>query len=239
MPASLIDGYVMHRIPYRETSYLVDVFSADTGVFRGVAKGVRGSKTDRKSLLQPFQRLTFSVTGRHELKSIGRVEPNASRVNLVHKGLFCALYVNEIIARVVPAGLPCEAVFSIYEATLAELASCDVSDDMREFERVLRSFEIALLLDLGYLPDLQLCTDGLTEIEPDNTYALAPQSGFTPTYKDERGSNIFRGIDIQAIESATWDNDSLRAAKRFTRIALAPLVGEKPLKSRALFGEVK
>ena len=49
-------------------------------------------------------------------------------------------------------------------------------------------------------------------------------------------NNTFTGHHLKALASREFpDVDTLRAAKRFTRIALKPYLGGKPLKSRELF----
>jgi DNA repair protein RecO (recombination protein O) len=50
------------------------------------------------------------------------------------------------------------------------------------------------------------------------------------------GNNTFTGRQLRALEERSFpDIDTLRAAKRFTRIALKPYLGGKPLKSQELF----
>jgi DNA repair protein RecO (recombination protein O) len=44
-----------------------------------------------------------------------------------------------------------------------------------------------------------------------------------------------RGQDILAIDNDEWHVDSLKAAKKISRIAMRPIVGDKPIKSRELF----
>ena len=82
--------------------------------------------------------------------------------------------------------------------------------------------------------------------------ALAGASGspepvddtMTYRYREEKGfiaslvidNNTFTGHHLKALASREFpDVDTLRAAKRFTRIALKPYLGGKPLKSRELF----
>ncbi|MGL5700148.1 MAG: DNA repair protein RecO, partial [Kluyvera sp.] len=49
-------------------------------------------------------------------------------------------------------------------------------------------------------------------------------------------NNTFTGHQLKALASREFpDADTLRAAKRFTRMALKPYLGGKPLKSRELF----
>ena len=99
-----LEGYVLHRRPYRETSYIVDFFSLQAGRVSAVAKGVRNSKTDRKSLLQPFRPLRFQLSGKSELKNLRQIEAGGAVIMLAGTSLFCGMYLNEVINKVMPAG---------------------------------------------------------------------------------------------------------------------------------------
>ena len=65
-----LTAFVLHRRPYRETSYIVDFFTLQEGKISAVAKGVKNSKSDRKSLLQPFQPLNVQLAGKSDLKNL-------------------------------------------------------------------------------------------------------------------------------------------------------------------------
>ncbi|MDM7861817.1 DNA repair protein RecO [Alteromonas sp. ASW11-36] len=237
MNKQVTEGFVLHRIPYRESSLLVDVFCAVNGMIRGVAKGVRGTKSDRKSLLQPFQCLEITLSGRNELKNIGRVESTSVRYQLANQPLFCAMYLNELLCRALPNDLPCEGIYALYQETLEALAELPQVPPRSDIEALLRNFELELLLDLGFLPDLAYCADNTTAIGADGYYALQAEAGFTPL--DSNQPDGFHGKDILAIAARDWHQSSLLTAKRFMRTALVPLIGTKPLRSRELFGGVK
>ena len=74
MAAEQLNGFLLHRRAYRETSFLVNLFTVENGKVSAIVKGVRGSKSDKKSLLQPFQPLLIGVSGRYELKNLQQVE---------------------------------------------------------------------------------------------------------------------------------------------------------------------
>ncbi len=63
-------AYVIHRRPFRETSLLVDFFCLDHGRIAAVAKGARQGKSRMQALLQPFQPLRISFSGRGEVKTL-------------------------------------------------------------------------------------------------------------------------------------------------------------------------
>ena len=73
---------------------------------------------------------------------------------------------------------------------------------------------------------------------------LSCQITMTYRYREEKGfiasvvvdNSTFTGRQLRALYEREFpDADTLRAAKRFTRIALKPYLGGKPLKSRELF----
>ncbi|MBT0585219.1 DNA repair protein RecO [Alteromonas oceanisediminis] len=246
MPSQQCLGYVLHRTPYRETSYIVDLFTRERGKLRGIAKGVRGSKGDRKSLLQSFQALDMTISGRNELKNIGKLEAGASRITLVDKPLYCAMYVNELLNRVLPEEMDFEHVFAEYQRCLGKLGAYSVSgaSEVMALEVILREFECQLLVQLGYAPDFDLSADFQRSILAESDYQFVHDLGFVELSGVEirpKGTNStqFSGSDILAIGQQQWTSQSLSACKRLMRVALKPLLGEKPLKSRELFKAVR
>ena len=148
-----LNAYVLHRRPYRETSYIVDFFTLEEGRVSAVAKGVKNSKSDKKSLLQPFQHLRLQLSGKSELKNLRHVESVSPSINLVGTALFCAMYVNELTNRVMPARLASDGVHNAYENALLSLR------DESDIEVTLRQFEFALLDEMGLLPDFTTDVD--------------------------------------------------------------------------------
>ena len=66
------------------------------------------------------------------------------------------------------------------------------------------------------------------------TYRYREEKGFIASVVIDNAT--FTGRHLKALESREFpDADTLRAAKRFTRMALKPYLGGKPLKSRELF----
>ena len=78
-PGPRIEGepaYVLHARAFRETSQLLEVFSAGHGRMGLLARGAKGGKGGgRAALLQPFTPLIVSWQGRGELPQLVDVEP--------------------------------------------------------------------------------------------------------------------------------------------------------------------
>ena len=101
-------------------------------------------------------------------------------------------------------------------------------------EPVLRRFELALLSHLGYGVDFLHCAGSGEPVDDTMTYRYREEKGFIASVVID--NNTFTGRHLRALAEREFpDIDTLRAAKRFTRIALKPYLGGKPLKSRELF----
>lgn len=223
-----LTAFVLHRRPYRETSYIVDFFTLEEGRVSAVAKGVKNSKSDKKSLLQPFQALRLQLAGKSELKNLRHVENTAASLIFPGKALFCAMYVNELVNRIMPSGLSSDGLFHAYTTALTALSS---SSDL---ELTLREFEFSLLEEMGLLPDFTFDLQNDEPIVETTTYYLHPELGFYAT-PDGRQARGFPGAALLGLARGEFDDVGKKVAKVLCRDLLKPLIGDKPLKSRELF----
>ncbi|MBU3004499.1 DNA repair protein RecO [Paraglaciecola arctica] len=224
-----LTGFLLHRRAYRETSYLTDLFTLELGKVSAVAKGVRGNKGDKKSLLQSFQPLLLSLSGKHELRNLNQFESAGSMLKLVGYQLFSAMYLNELLNRLLPKEVPHPELFHSYQQSLQWLANDG------EIEPCLRQFELLLLGDMGYGFDLTQDYENGQLVEAGIDYCLVLENGIKRAEYSAQGSNRFDGEALLQVSNNVWTPNSLQCAKRITRMALSPLLGHKPLKSRELF----
>ena len=224
-----ISGFLLHRRPYRETSYLADLFTLEAGKVSAVVKGVRGSKSDKKSLLQAFQPLLLSIKGKHQLKNLNQLESNGAMLPLAGKTMFSAMYINELLNRLLISDIPHQELFSLYQQSLELLAKGG------DIEPILRQFELGLLQELGYGLDLQHDYESGAELEPTAFYCFILEHGLQRCPIPLNSPNYFSGIALLKVSRLDWDKSSLQCAKYLTRLTLSPLLGDKPLKSRELF----
>ena len=224
-------GFVLHRRAYSETSLLVDVFTEDAGRLSLLAKGARARRSAWKSVLQPFTPLLLRWSGKGGLKILTKAEPAAITLPLQQTALYSGFYVNELICRVLEQETAQPQLFQDYLRCLTELAGTPLA-----VEPVLRRFEFQLLQSLGYGVDFLHCAGSGQPIDENMTYRYREEQGFMASLiKDNL---TFYGRDLLAFEQRRFDDSTvLQAAKRFTRLALKPYLGSKPLKSRALFSQ--
>lgn len=220
-------AYVLHSRPYKESSALVDFFTAQ-GRIRAVLRAARGKVG---SIARPFAPLELELRGRGELKTVGRLESAGIPLLLTGEALFSGLYLNELLIRLLPAEDPHPVMLEHYGLTLQALAAG------RALEPLLRAFEWRLLDELGYGFALDIDIAG-RPITAEGLYRLQPDAGLEPVGQLQPG--LFQGADLLAMAEADWSSPAaLAAAKRLMRQALAPHLGGRPLVSRELFMTLK
>ncbi|WP_428773029.1 DNA repair protein RecO [Vibrio sp.] len=221
-------GFVLHRRPYSETSLILDVFSEEYGRITLMAKGARSKRSNLKGALQPFTPLLLKWSGQGQMKTLRQAEAISLGLPLAGITLYSAMYVNELLCRVLASEVAMPALFHDYLHALTELAQCDNP------EPALRRFELALLSALGYGVDFLHCAGSGEAVEASMTYRYREQKGFIASVRND--NLTFTGEQLIAISERRFvTKEQLQAAKRFTRTALKPYLGGKPLKSRELF----
>src|SRR5690554_7107131 len=116
-------AYILHRRPYRETSWLLDVVTPDYGKVSLVAKGARRGKAPDASLYQPFQPVLISWLGKSDLKTLSglearRLAPEAQELQqrgLSGQWLFAGFYLNELLEFLLVEQESSPYLFALYE----------------------------------------------------------------------------------------------------------------------------
>ncbi|WP_416886244.1 DNA repair protein RecO [Marinospirillum sp.] len=223
-------AWLLHQRPYRETSALAWFLTLDQGRLDLVVRGVRSRQSRYRALLQPFTPLNVSWRGRGQLKNLQLLESSGSPLWFHGEPLVCALYANELLSRLLPAELPCPAVFREYSLLLYLLK------DAEQREPALRRLELALLAFLDQeLPQTDLYGQPLVA---EAHYAWAHDRGWQPVHAESASLSqlVLDGASLLAMLGDDWRALATRhAAKKWTRWRLQPLLGSRPLQSRALF----
>jgi len=217
-------AFLMHRRMYQGSSLLLDFFTKDFGKIRLIARGARNSKTS----LQMFQCLSISFKGKGELKSLSQWEIADQPRRLLGDDLILAIYINELILRLLPEGDEHIEIFESYWTFISNLNTLASN----EKEYALRKFENQLLDDLGYGIDFNFDIDG-SAIDKDLKYNFIEHQGFT-----SNNDGLFNGktlLRLSNSDEAITDANELSILKKMNRKRLKSLLGDKPLKSKELF----
>ncbi|WP_434524227.1 DNA repair protein RecO [Photorhabdus asymbiotica] len=222
-------AFILHGRPYSETSLLLDLFTENEGRISMLAKGARSRRSNLKGCLQPFTPLLIRWGGRGIIKTLRDADPISLTLPLTGSVLYSGLYVNELLSRVLEQGTAYPALFFDYLQCLQVLAASEYTP-----EHALRRFELALLANLGYGVDYLHCAGSGEPVTDTMTYRYREEKGFIASLVVDHYS--FTGHELKSLATREFpDSVTLKAAKRFTRIALKPYLGGKPLKSRELF----
>ncbi|WP_110664992.1 DNA repair protein RecO [Salinicola halophilus] len=226
-------AYLLHKRPYRETSALVDVITLEHGHIRAVAQGVQRAGSKSRSKLQPFAPLHLTWVGESDLKRLRMMETTQSAVLLAGEGLLCGLYANELLTRALPVGLPVSDVFAIYAWAVERLT--------RPAERggALRRLEVTLLEALDADPVFVDVDD--QPLDPAARYTYWPtERRFKRLEAHDTSRPGWDGRSLKLLGRGDWDAPGLAGlSKALTRAALAPLIGQQPLRSRELMQRLR
>jgi DNA repair protein RecO (recombination protein O) len=243
-----VEAYVLHTLPFRETSLLVDAFTAEHGRVSLAARGARRPASALRGVLLPFQRVSLSWFGKGEVKTLHGAEWLSITPGLGGRALICGFYLNELLTRLLPREDPHPALYAAYEAALAALPGA------ARVDAVLRTFELALLADLGYGLDLAHEAGGGAPVVTEGVYRYLPEHGLVRVpdgagrrdmarrgeRSDEAGMSAtagttVSGVTLLAMEAGDYDDAmTRREALRLLRAALGHYLGDRPLLSREM-----
>ena len=212
---------------------MLEVLTAEYGrlslVARGARRKARGCSSG-SALLQPFIPLLLSFSGRAELKSLTAKEAAGKLHELRGERLFSAMYVNELLVRLLHRHDPHPQLFAAYTEALQALSRED------EVDTTLRHFEFKLLDELGYSFDLALDADSGERVQAHLWYHYIPDLGLVAKADATDPSRpAYSGADLIAMAGGQFGGSVRVTAKRLLRQALAGHLGDAPLRSRELF----
>ncbi|MDB5988389.1 MAG: recO [Nevskia sp.] len=228
-------AYLLSQRPYRETSQLVEAFTANHGRIGLVARGVRGPKAKQRGVLRPFAPLLLSWTSVGDLGTLTGAERAGMALPLSGERIFFGWYLNELLLRLLQRHVPHEELYAVYQTALAQLPASD-----QGAEAALRIFEKRLLGELGYAPPLAATFEAGRRYRFDGEH-----EAFAIAADDDM--RAYAGQDLIALRDERLDTrDALRAARRLLRAALARQLGGRELETPKLlramrrggFGEV-
>lgn len=229
-------AFVLHARPWRESSLLVEVLSADHGRLGLVARGVHGPKRHLlRAALQPLQYIRFDAVQRGELASLGAAEALDAAPRLLGDAMLAGFYLNELTLRLAPRGDPQPELFDAYRVTRERLGGGDA------LAWTLRRYERDLLDALGFGLDWSADSDG-NRVDPAARYRLDPEAGARRLltdrgHGDRAGAATGRALLALATDIKPADED-LASLRRPMREVLSFHLGPRGLKSWEMLGEL-
>ncbi len=228
------DGWVLHRRPWRETSALVDVLTADFGRLGLVAKGARGQRSPWRGLVEPFVPLSLDYSQKGEMGTLRSLEPNGHRVALTGVSLWSGLYANELVLCLIDRDEPMDGLFAAYSILMSELGSVSHPGP------ALRVFEWRVLTLLGVAPSLVEQAHALGPIVATGHYRLESEAGFVASPTAGRDTVSGEAIGWLANPSQNAEAPDLaQQALRITRQLIDHQLAGRTLKTRSLLRQLQ
>lgn len=221
-------AFVLHSYPYKETSLIVDVFSRDHGRVALVAKGAKRPHSTLRGVLQTFQPLSVSWSGKTEVRTMTGAEWIGGLLPLEKSALLCGFYLNELMVKLVARDDPHPLLFDHYVVALNQLAHDEAAPI------VLRKFELALMRQTGVAGDLTRCIATGERVLADAVYVVDPERGPRPANTADQWPRVLGAtlLDMERDEYA--DVTTQLQSKFLMRFLLAHHLGGAQLNTRQI-----
>lgn len=222
-------AYVLHHRPYRDTSRILELFTRDHGRVSVFARGARGgarSGCSLLSVLQPFNRLLVSWSGRGEAGQLTGAEFDGGMTALPPDRLVHGFYLNELLLKLFARHDSHPEVFALYAHTIEALKHEDAV-------RPLRLFEKRLLDALGYGLALERDARDGRKIDPDATYHYRLEQGPVRVEGVAESGAVYSGATLLSLAREELSDAAVCAdARRLLRAALERCLDGRELRSR-------
>ena len=164
---------VLRQRKLGEADKILTLLTANHGKLDAVAKGVRRPTSKLAGHVEPLTYSTLLLAQGRELDIVTQAEtlepltPLREDLERLGRGLYAA----ELVDRFSPDRQEAYPLFRLLLETLRRLATCD------DLDLVLRYFEVQLLDELGYRPQLDRCVSCDAALEPTTNFWSAASGG--------------------------------------------------------------
>jgi DNA repair protein RecO (recombination protein O) len=235
---SLQPIFILHTYPFKETSLVVEMFSRDFGRIAAVAKGARRPLSAMRGMLQSFQQLAGTWSGKNELKTLHCLEWMTGLTLLKGDALMCGFYMNELLLRLLPRDDAHTQLFEYYAQTVQILSSLEHETSSGQLAEIMRRFELKMLQELGYAVPLTADENGEV-IHADETYRFEADYGACAPAVTKNGV-LIQGRTLLDMARGHYSNVTTQAqSKQLMRYLLQHYLGDKPLHTRQLLVDLQ
>jgi len=241
-------AFLLHRREYRESSLLVELYTAEYGRISLVAKGVRSANSEKKGLLQPFQPLLVWWRGRSDLKTLTAVESSGHLPLLKATALASGFYINELMMKLTQRLDANVVLFKQYHDCLLTLSALEQTqqDYSARLQAGLRYFELDLIQASGYGVGLDYDANDGKPVQTQQRYLFYPEHGPVLQAQDNLVADGILQISGQCLlalqqrqllsQDPLLQKKLLKQAKKLNQVLLSRLLGGQVLHSRSLLG---
>lgn len=169
------EGIILKRKNFSEADKLVTIFTKNQGKVICVAKGVRKITSRRAGSLELLNHVKVSLHQTKGLPILTEAQTQNTFPDLKEdlNKISIAFLVLELTDRLFEEGQENRNVFDLIYDTLSRINTAQTLPEAKKFQV---SFQIKLLTEMGYLPQLYKCTECENKLEEKKVF-LSPNCG--------------------------------------------------------------
>ena len=237
-------AYVLHRYDWSESSLILEVFTRHYGRTALVAKGAKKPSSSFRPILLPLQMLHLAFGGDGDIRTLKSAEWQGGHVMPSGDALLSGYYLNELLLTLLARDDPHPRLFDVYHHVVKIIAG----EHGEVLQTALRTFELLLLREVGFLPRLDVQTYTLGALHPDVRYLLVPEAGVRLAHDDDRAA--LSGQQWSELQSALSESAPFTTTLRACAMVAAELkpqlramlhhhCGVKTLRTRQMMMEIQ
>lgn len=236
----MIPAYVLHSFAYKETSLIIKFFTKEHGIVHLVARGAKRKKY-LSAILQPFVPLLIHWKYHSvNLAVLYQADAQGLPYKLINSCLFSALYINELLIKLLATMDPYPELFDCYKQFLAQLdnlKSLTSQECQLDLEKHLRIMEKHILKAIGYELQLNKESQSNDPILLNEKYYFDFENGLQKLANNSLVfTQTFNGSSLLALHNDCYSNTTERQeAKLFMRTVLAKFLGKQLVQTKKLF----
>lgn len=168
-----VEAIVLKHSDFGEADRLLTLYTREEGKLRALAKGARKPGSRKGGHLEPFSRVRLLLGKGRDLAVVNQAEALATHTELTQnlEALGYASYVVELLDKFSADHDENRGVYRLLRETLERLAAGV------ELRLAVRYYEMRLLDQVGFRPQLQTCLNCGKKIQPEDQYFSFAQGG--------------------------------------------------------------
>jgi DNA repair protein RecO (recombination protein O) len=168
-----VEAIVLKHSDFGEADRLLTLYSREQGKLRALAKGARKPGSRKGGHLEPFSQVRLLLGKGRELAVVSQAEAVETNSKLTEnlEALGYASYVVELLDRFSGDHDENAALYRLLRDTLKRLSTGE------DLQLAVRYYEVRLLDQVGFRPELQNCLNCKKQIQPEDQYFSFDQGG--------------------------------------------------------------
>jgi DNA repair protein RecO (recombination protein O) len=184
-----------------DTDKILTLYTANLGKVDAVVKGVRKTKSRMAGHVEPLTHATFMLAKGKSLDIVTQVETTESFAPLRDdlERMSRAIYACELLDKFTEPHAENFGLYRLLLDTLRRIGSADPTGSGDDLDTPVRYYEMTLLHEMGYTPELDVCVACRVKLDPGTNYWSAGAGGVVGP-ECRREESAVRPISANAVK---------------------------------------